>query len=116
MLAFVPYLCVTSITRVSMYLVHVHLRSPECGRLLPPEAEELVTASAADTDGFELAVVHPREQPHPVVGVYMQASSLAAAEEGAAAIWLAAAAAHPQLRPWELVRAEIPLLPLDVGW
>ncbi|WP_158721083.1 hypothetical protein [Streptomyces sp. NRRL S-241] len=46
----------------------------------------------------------------------MRAASLEEAEEGAAAIWLAAAAAHPQLRPWRLVRAEIPLLPPDVDW
>ncbi|KJK45328.1 hypothetical protein ACFCYM_11630 [Streptomyces sp. NPDC056254] len=77
-----------------------------------------MTSSAADAgaDGFELAVAHPAAQPHPVVGVYMRAPSLEAAEEGAAAVWRAAAATHPQLRPWGLLRAEIPLFLPYADW
>ncbi|WP_411105200.1 hypothetical protein [Streptomyces sp. cmx-4-9] len=99
-----------------MHLVHIYLRPPECGRPLPRETEELLAGSAADADGCELVVAHPQVEPHPVVGVYIRASSLEAAEERAGAIWHSASAVHPQLRPWVLVRAEIPLLLPDLDW
>ncbi|GAA0272063.1 hypothetical protein GCM10010302_07050 [Streptomyces polychromogenes] len=97
-----------------MRLVHILLRSDDRGRTLPADTEALLAASAVDADGFELAVVHLRERAHPVVGMYMRTASLEAAEERAAAIWRSAAAAHPQLRPWTLARAEVPLLPFDL--
>ncbi|MGW6565219.1 hypothetical protein [Streptomyces sp. NPDC054975] len=93
-----------------MYLVHIHLRPPADGPPLPRDTDRLVAGSAVAADGFELAVAHPRVRPHPVVGVYLRARSLEAAEECAGSIWRRAVARHPQLRAWIPVRAEVPLL------
>ncbi|GAA0380410.1 hypothetical protein [Streptomyces blastmyceticus] len=62
-----------------MYLVHARLQGPP-GASLPLETRSLVRSQIRDGDGVEHVTVHPHALPHPVVGLYVRADSLAAAE------------------------------------
>ncbi|ANZ13862.1 hypothetical protein SNOUR_02710 [Streptomyces noursei ATCC 11455] len=66
-----------------MYLIHAHLQGPP-GASLPLETRSLVRSQTHDGDGVEHVTVHPDAVPHPVVGLYVRADSLAAAESRAA--------------------------------
>lgn len=93
-----------------MYLVHVHLRS-RYGDLLPEWTASAIAGSAAGLEGFEHVSVHADAFPHPVLGIYLRAPSLEAAEAAAEALYRQAWASHQALRDWEFIRAEVPLLP-----
>ncbi|MFJ8308070.1 MULTISPECIES: hypothetical protein [unclassified Streptomyces] len=62
-----------------MYLVHARLLGPP-GVRLPSCAVELVNAEARPQDGLEHVAVHPDAQPYPVIGLYVRAENLDAAE------------------------------------
>ncbi|MFR9676627.1 hypothetical protein [Streptomyces sp. TR06-5] len=95
-----------------MYLVHLHLVPPAAGEQLPAVATTAVTAGAGGRP-VEHVVVHSDTHPCQVVGLFLQAGSLAEAESAAALAWRGAVSAHPELRPWNLVRAEAPLFDPD---
>src|SRR5882757_4241990 len=95
---------------IMMYLVHVYLRPSALNAVLPDEAAAAITDSCRGQDGFEHASVHIGVPPYPVVGLYVRAVSLEAAEEAAAALWRHASSVHESLGGWELVRAEVPIL------
>lgn len=99
-----------------MYLVHVHLRPPRSGARLPAPTATAIARSAAGHDGLVHVSVHPDPEAAPVVGLYVRAPSLAAAEAAARRLWLHAASAHSALGEWELERAEVPLLPGSDPW
>ncbi|MFJ8011882.1 hypothetical protein [Streptomyces sp. NPDC096339] len=99
-----------------MYLVHIHLQPPSDGISLPPGTPELVTVAAPEEAGLELAVLHADVEPHPVLGLYVRAPSLEAAEGRACEIWQRSFQAHPVLRRWSLIKAEVPLLLPDSAW
>jgi N-acetylglutamate synthase-like GNAT family acetyltransferase len=98
-----------------MYLVHVHLGPHPDGRRLPGTATTAAlagcAAAAAGAGRLEHVSVHADAPAHPVVGVYLRAASLEAAEGAAEALWRCAAASHPWLEDWEFRCAEVPLLP-----
>ncbi|MEU9924074.1 hypothetical protein AB0H51_22755 [Streptomyces griseoluteus] len=93
-----------------MYLVHVSVRPRRGGTVLSPSVAGLIALACADQDGFEHVTVHADALPHPVLGFYLLADSLAEAETSADALWRHVALSVPELRDWELVRAEVPLL------
>jgi hypothetical protein len=99
-----------------MYLVHVHVQSPMNGVLLPSGTADAVAACARDVAGVEHVAVHADSHPHPVIGVYVSAATLKAAEETAVALWRRALEDHHWLRSWTLLRAEVPLIPIDADW
>ncbi|MFD3504596.1 hypothetical protein ACFWWT_42965 [Streptomyces sp. NPDC058676] len=99
-----------------MYLVHVHVQPPLNGVRLPSGTADAVAVCARDVAGVEHVVVHAGTRPHPVIGVYVSAATLQAAEETAVALWRCALKNHHWLRPWTLLRAEVPLIPIDAGW
>ncbi len=96
-----------------MYLVHVSIRQRSSGAALPHAAAELITRVCAGRGGFEHLSVHADARPHPVLGFYLRADSLAEAEAAAGSLWRHAALCVAQLSDWELVRAEVPLLRID---
>ncbi|WP_405774615.1 hypothetical protein [Streptomyces sp. NBC_00859] len=67
----------------------------------------------ADEYRIEHISLHPHAQPGPVVGLFIQAASLAVAEAGAARAWQRATAAQPALAQWRMVSAEVPLMRQD---
>jgi hypothetical protein len=94
-----------------MYLVHILLRPPCDGTALPADTGTVLTASAADGMRVEHVTVHARGRPFPVIGVYVHATTLRAAEATAEDLWWRACADERTLRRWTLLRAEAPLLP-----
>ncbi|MGW1889938.1 hypothetical protein ACWCP6_06665 [Streptomyces sp. NPDC002004] len=94
-----------------MYLVHVHLASHPRGDILPGRPTVAAIAGCgAGVDGFEHVSVHTEAGPAPVIGMYLRASSLEAAEAAAETLWWRSCTAHPWLYAWEFRRAEVPLL------
>ncbi len=100
-----------------MYLVHARLRAPRplsppapgfC--LLPTETGRWAMSLAVPTDGVEHVAVHPRALPHPVLGLYLLADRLEAAEESARVLVARTLAAHPELSGWKLLGAQAPLV------
>ncbi|WP_256103243.1 hypothetical protein [Streptomyces sp. ODS05-4] len=98
-----------------MYLIHLSLRPPPGRAPLPAGTAEAIAAQAVSEDGLEHVAVHASAWPHPVVGLFLRAAGLAAAEAAAEALWQRARAAHPPLSAWELTCAEVPLLPVWEG-
>ncbi|QBJ88868.1 hypothetical protein D0Z67_00020 [Streptomyces seoulensis] len=96
-----------------MYLVHVHVQPPVHGVLLPSGTADAVAACGRDVTGVEHVVVHADTHPHPVIGVYISAATLKAAEETAVTLWHHTLLHHHWLHPWTLLRAEVPLIPID---
>ncbi|WP_328536605.1 hypothetical protein [Streptomyces sp. NBC_00344] len=94
-----------------MYLVHVHLRSRSSGDLLPEWTATAIADCAAGLEGFEHVSVHAEAFPQPVLGIYLRAPTLEAAEAGAEALCRRVWSCHQALTAWEVVRAEVPLLP-----
>ncbi|OEJ24416.1 hypothetical protein AR457_07600 [Streptomyces agglomeratus] len=99
-----------------MYLVHIHLVPHPRGDLLPDCTRAAITAAAADIAEVVHIALHPDAKPGPVIGVYLAFDSLRAAEAAALDIWDAARCRHAYLRNWELVRAEVPIMPIMPGY
>ncbi|MBT2447837.1 hypothetical protein J7F03_12280 [Streptomyces sp. ISL-43] len=95
-----------------MYLVHVYLSSHPAGELLPGHTASVMTAVAEGRAEVVHVAVHADTAADPVIGVYLRAASLHAAEASTRALWSAARAAHPWLDGWQLLRAEVPMLPV----
>ncbi|MBB2914325.1 hypothetical protein FHS43_005637 [Streptosporangium becharense] len=93
-----------------MYLVHVTLRAPTPGHRPPPGLAALIRSLSGPADRIEHVCFHPAASPGPVVGVYLIADCLPAAEEGAVALCLRAVSTLPQMRGWTMTRAGVPLL------
>jgi hypothetical protein len=100
-----------------MYLVHAHLMPPSPGRTLPPDVAVCARTHARPQDRLEHACAHPLAHPHPVLGVYLLADSLAQAESNAARLCRRVLSDCPALHGWTLLRAHAPLLldPLGQG-
>jgi hypothetical protein len=99
-----------------MYLVHVLLQRRLDGVLLPSGTADDVAACARDVAGLEHVVVHADTRPHPVIGLYVRAATLEAAEQIALVVWRCALNDLHWLRAWTLLRAEVPLIPIDADW
>ncbi|MFE4974319.1 hypothetical protein ACFRAR_19690 [Kitasatospora sp. NPDC056651] len=93
-----------------MYLVHTALRPDAPGRVLPYGARDLLLAAARPEDGVEHLAVHRGAVPHPVLGVFLVADSLAEAERRAAAFCCHALAVEPQFTGWSLAGIAVPLI------
>lgn len=92
-----------------MYLVHIHLRPFVAGETLPEDTAAVVLAAGRGA-GVEHVAVHGRGDGHPVVGVYVRAASLAAAEALTEDVWRRASGTDGRLGRWLPLRAEVPLL------
>jgi hypothetical protein len=92
-----------------MYLVHVRLRGA-LGRALPEQTGSWVRAAAGLDDGVEHVSVHRNARPDPVLGVYVIADFLEAAERVAAAVCARALRLRPELRAWAVLEGRVPLL------
>ncbi|MFF5449416.1 hypothetical protein [Streptomyces sp. NPDC012888] len=92
-----------------MYLVHLALRPPP-GATLDPQLPARLRALALPGERLEHVVDHPDGNPHPVLGLYLIAGSLAEAEGTARSIGLRATALLPALRGWSLAGAHVPLI------
>jgi hypothetical protein len=97
-----------------MYLIHARLLSPD-GRALPPDAAAWTRGHARPEDLLEHVSAHPLARPHPVLGFYILAGSLAQAEESTARMCRRALSGCPGLRGWTLLRAQAPLLMDPLG-
>lgn len=94
-----------------MYLVHIHLVPNPHGDRLPGRTRAAITAAAAGIADVVHVALHSGARPGPVIGVYLAIASLREAEAAALDIWNAACASHAWLRDWELVQAEVPIMP-----
>ncbi|MEV7009222.1 hypothetical protein [Streptosporangium sp. NPDC051022] len=92
-----------------MYLVHVQVRSA-AGSGLPADVAGRILAAAVPDERVEHVAVHPHAQPYPVLGVVIGADGLEQAEERAAAVVRRTLATHDELREWEQVTAQVPLI------
>ncbi|MFD7258116.1 hypothetical protein [Streptomyces sp. NPDC059874] len=95
-----------------MYLIHVGLRAPFVGDQLPPNAARLLLA-LAESDAHnpvDHVSAHPHALPDPVVGAYVLAESLEAAERAAEALCGRAVEELPALRGWTVTRVGAPLV------
>lgn len=92
-----------------MYLVHVQVRS-SAGSGLPADVAGRILATAVPDERIEHVAVHPYARPYPVLGVVLGADGLEQAEERAAAVVRRTLAAHAELREWEQVTAQAPLI------
>ncbi|MEU2060686.1 hypothetical protein [Streptomyces sp. NPDC013455] len=70
----------------------------------------MTEGAATDVERIEHVTLHSAARPCAVVGVYVHAATLAAAEAAAARAWGRAVLAHPLLALWRLQSAEVPLL------
>ncbi|MFD5144363.1 hypothetical protein [Streptomyces sp. NPDC058401] len=91
-----------------MYLVHARFQGPP-GVVLPPRAASVVCALAHEGDGIEHVVAHPRALPHPIVGLYVRAGSLAQAESNAAGL-CRRVLEHEEFAGWALLLAQAPMV------
>lgn len=91
-----------------MYLVHARLQAP-LGGALPPDTRSLVWAQACLDEGLEHVVVHPCALPDPVIGLYVRAENLAAAELKAQGL-CGRVLSCEEFAGWSLVRAEAPMV------
>ncbi|MEU7033765.1 hypothetical protein ABZ958_08800 [Streptomyces sp. NPDC046237] len=95
-----------------MYLVQLTL-APRGDAPLSAEIKQVLEATAPDV--LEHVSVHTQVRPHSVISLFLRVASLNEAETTAEQIWERAAAVCPQLTDWSLIRAEVPLLPFDLG-
>ncbi|MGW7137818.1 hypothetical protein [Streptomyces xanthophaeus] len=79
-----------------MYLVHVRLHAPDHTRF-PPDAAQMFLGCAHDGEGAEHVSTHTDGPEGPVVGFYLTARSLAAAEHTAVVVCRRALHLHPAL-------------------
>lgn len=96
-----------------MYLVHLSLQPPNPGKELPCGTQQALVTGKQIAERVEHVIVHEPRASLQVIGVYVRVVDLVTAEATAAEAWRQAVAACPELRPWELLRAEVPLLPVD---
>ncbi|MEW1910825.1 hypothetical protein AB0442_20625 [Kitasatospora sp. NPDC085895] len=92
-----------------MYLVHAKFL-PVPHATFPDDIGELVARGAGPDEAVEHVSVHADAAGGPVLGLYVLASSLVAAERTAAAVCRRAIESVPALRGWSLVRSEVPLI------
>ncbi|MER7049415.1 hypothetical protein ABT391_31760 [Streptomyces jumonjinensis] len=92
-----------------MYLVHIHLRSPANGEALTRDIAAVVMAAGLEA-GLEHVTVHTGGIPCPVIGIYVRAATLRAAEALAKEIWSRASDTDRRLSRWVPLRIEVPLL------
>ncbi|MFJ7910758.1 hypothetical protein [Kitasatospora sp. NPDC096204] len=92
-----------------MYLIHVHLRSPDQAPL-PDGVADLVRSVVTPVDRLEHVAVHSDATPHPVLGLYLLADGLADAESRAAALCGRALASAAPLHGWSVARVGAPLV------
>ncbi|WP_327261401.1 hypothetical protein OG444_07490 [Streptomyces sp. NBC_01232] len=93
-----------------MYLVHVRLDGP-ADMPLPEETGALFTCCADPDDGLEHISLHPDAPGGPVVGLFLTAPRLAAAELRAAALCIRTLAAHSRLASFRLASCGVVLVP-----
>ncbi|MCP3759638.1 hypothetical protein [Streptomyces sp. TBY4] len=93
-----------------MYLIHLHFSPPPEGGDLPSGVEEVLYEVQPAID---LAVRHVREDGAPVLGLYVRAPDLHAAELWAAVAWRAVTRRIAGAAGWTLRKAEAPLLIVD---
>lgn len=92
-----------------MYLVHARLHGPPCVSL-PSETRSLVRARVSGEDGIEHVAVHPHALPHPVIGLYVRAESLAVAEAQATRVCRRLLRDCAEFAGWSLLVAQAPLV------
>lgn len=92
-----------------MYLIHVHLSSPDRAPL-PDGVADLVRSVTIPEDRLEHVAVHPDAAPDPVLGLYLLADGLADAESRATVLCGRALAADAPLHGWSVARAGAPLV------
>ncbi|MCF2530037.1 hypothetical protein [Yinghuangia soli] len=93
-----------------MYLIHAQL-APCPGGALPTGTAALISAAAETDDGLEHTILHPQALPHPVLGLFVAAESLLAAEEAALRLCRRAARVVPSLAGITVVSCGAPLVP-----
>ncbi|MEU6882047.1 hypothetical protein [Streptomyces sp. NPDC046712] len=92
-----------------MYLIHAHLEPPP-GAALPADADVRVRALARPEERVRHGSLHADARPHPVLGLFVAASSLEAAESVARRVCERALDLDPALRGVRLLRCEAPLV------
>ncbi|MFC9297248.1 hypothetical protein ACFTWH_36565 [Streptomyces sp. NPDC057011] len=92
-----------------MYLVHAGLRAPRDAPAVL-DLRSLIRSRLGPDDGAEHISVHPHARPDPVIGLYLRAGSLAAAEERAAILIRLLLSRCPELADWTPLGAEVPLM------
>jgi hypothetical protein len=93
-----------------MMLIHVRIRPQPSADPLPADLGAWLRAAAHPEERIEHVTVHRDAHPHPTLGVFLIADSLAEGEARAAAACRRLLASHPRLAGWELVSAEMPLI------
>jgi hypothetical protein len=94
-----------------MYLVHARLRS-DAHAVLPHDAASLLSWCARPDERLEFVVVHGDVPAEPVLGMFLVADSLVAAEAVAAEICRRALRAHASLSGFRLHSCDA-TLPVD---
>ncbi|MFH9132905.1 hypothetical protein [Streptomyces sp. NPDC017524] len=92
-----------------MYLIHARLKAPP-GGCLPSDAGRRALALSRPGERIEHATAHPNAEPDPIIGIFVVAESLLAAEALAAELCHRLLDTHAGLAGWGLRRAEAPLL------
>ncbi|MBT2440931.1 hypothetical protein J7E93_12565 [Streptomyces sp. ISL-36] len=92
-----------------MYLIHAHLEPPP-GAAVPVDADTRVCALGRPEERVRHGSLHADAQPHPVLGLFVAAPSLAAAEAVAREVCERALDLDPALRGIRLLRCEAPLV------
>lgn len=97
-----------------MYLVHALLRPSD----VPPPADlaDFVLRCADRNEHLDHAVLHSDASPGPVLGLFVTAPSLPAAEDLARAVVERALRRHPALDETALVRCEVPFATPFYEW
>lgn len=90
----------------AMYLLHVRLRS-SVGAVPADRAWALFACCARKGEGLEHVAVHAAVPGSPVVGLFISAASIEAAERNALAICHRALARHPELGGFRLVGGQV---------
>ncbi|MGK4580141.1 hypothetical protein [Kitasatospora sp. HPMI-4] len=93
-----------------MYLVHADLRAPHPDMALPQDIGPLIHAVAMQHEQIEHISVHRTSGPEPVLGVYLIADHLDAAEAVVATLCRRAIDTVPALRGWSTPRVGAPLV------
>lgn len=92
-----------------MYLIHAHLE-PLPGGAVPGDAGARVVALTRPEEGVRHVTLHAEAQPRPVLGLFVAASSLTAAETVARALCERAVELDPGLAGIRVLRCEAPLI------
>jgi hypothetical protein len=97
----------------AMYLLHVRLRS-SVGAVPADRAWALFACCARKTDGLEHVTIHADIPGSPVVGLFISAGSIEAAESTALAICRRALERHPELGMFTLVACWVKATSLEL--